>query len=132
VSGTLEYDPRLKVDRLASGVLEFGSGASTFICSTQLINHQRVDVFGTRGSIEIETPFTPLPDQSPKIRLRQGSRLKEIVCEACNQYTAQGDLFSQAILNDTSVPTPLDDGVANMKVIDGIIMSSKTNSWITP
>jgi predicted dehydrogenase len=131
VSGTLEYDPRLRVDRLASGVLEFEKGTSTFTCSTQLTNHQRVYVFGTRGRIEIETPFTPSPDQSPKIRLQNGPKLKETVCEACDQYTIQGDLFSRAILNDTSVPTPLEDGVANMKVIDGIIMSSKSNAWIT-
>ena len=131
VSGTLEYDPQLRVDRLASGVLEFEKGTSTFTCSTQLTNHQRVYVFGTRGRIEIETPFTPSPDQPPNIRLQKGSKLKEIVCEVCDQYTIQGDLFSQAILNDTNVPTPLEDGIANMKVIDGIIMSSKSNAWIT-
>ena len=130
VCGSIEYDPKLRIDRLASGVLQFDNGSATFICSTQLTNHQHVSVFGTQGRIEIETPFTPLPDQSSKITIYKGGKTKEIVSKACNQYTIQGDLFSQAILNDSEVPTPLEDGVANMKVIDGVIKSSKRKAWI--
>ena len=36
-------------------------------------------------------------------------RLEEIVLEICDQYTIQGDLFSLSVLNDTEVPTPLED-----------------------
>jgi hypothetical protein len=48
----------------------------------------------------------------------------------CDQYTIQGDLFSKAILNDTDVPTPLEDAVANMKVIDALVESAKIRSWV--
>jgi predicted dehydrogenase len=130
VCGSIEYDPKLKTDRLVSGVLQFDNGTSTFTCSTQLTNHQHVSVFGTQGRIEIETPFTPLPNQSSKILLYKGGKIKEIVFKPCNQYTIQGDLFSQAILNDSDVPTPLEDGVANMKVIDGVLKSSERKAWI--
>ncbi len=130
VVGTIEYDPQMKIDRLASGVLEFNNGTATFTCSTQLTNHQRVSIYGTLGSLEIANPFTPQPDESCKIILQAGPERKEIVVEACDQYTIQGDLFSQAILNDASVPTPLEDGVANMRVIDGIIRSHKSGAWV--
>jgi len=126
VCGSIEYDPKLKIDRLSSGVLRFDNGTSTFTCSTQLTNHQRVQIFGSKGRIEIETPFTPLPNKPSKIILHKGEKTIEIVFKACDQYTIQGDLFSQAILNDTNAPTPLEDGVANMKVIDGIIKSSES------
>src|SRR3954452_21263482 len=36
VLGLAEYDPRFGVDRLASAVLDFGTGTATFTCSTQL------------------------------------------------------------------------------------------------
>jgi len=39
-------------------------------------------------------------------------------------------MFSEAILNGTSVFTPFDDAVANMKVIDKIFESGKTGKWI--
>ncbi len=130
VTGTIDYDPQMKIDRLASGILEFEQGAATFTCSTQLTNHQRVSIYGKLGSLEIANPFTPQPDESCKIIHLAGPERKEIVVEARDQYTLQGDLFSQAILNDTSVPTPLEDGVANMRVIDGIIRSHKSGAWI--
>ena len=47
-----------------------------------------------------------------------------------DQYTIQGDLFSLAVLNDTPVPTPIEDAVANMKVIEAIVESGKTSAWI--
>jgi len=48
----------------------------------------------------------------------------------CDQYTIQGDLFSQAVLDDTPVPTPLEDAVANMKVIEAVVESAKREMWV--
>ncbi len=47
----------------------------------------------------------------------------------CDQYTIQGDLFSQAILNNSDVPTPIEDAVKNMRVIDAIVDSSRNQRW---
>jgi predicted dehydrogenase len=80
--------------------------------------------------MEIETPFTPQPDESCKIIHQAGSEIKELFVEARDQYTIQGDLFSQAILDDTNVPTPLEDGVANMRVIDSVIESHISGAWV--
>lgn len=130
VFGTVEYDPQLKVDRLASAILDFGSGTSTFTCSTQLSPYQRVNIFGTEGRVEIEIPFNAPPDQPCKIWYQHGDEVEDILLDACNQYTAQGDLFSQAVLNDSAVPTPITDAVANMKVIDAIFRSAKSGTWV--
>ncbi|HCF85455.1 MAG TPA: NAD-binding protein, partial [Ktedonobacter sp.] len=99
VFGIVEYDPQLKVDRLASGILDFGSGTSTFTCSTQLSPYQRVNIFGTEGRVEIEIPFNAPPDQPCKIWYQHGEDtgdMEEILLDACNQYTIQGDMFSLA------------------------------------
>ena len=50
--------------------------------------------------------------------------------EICDQYTIQGDLLARAILDDTPVPTPLTDAVANMRVIEAIVQSSKSGAWV--
>ncbi len=131
VFGTIEYDPRFKIDRYASGILDFGNGISSFTCSTQLAPYQRVQIFGTEGKVEIEIPFNAPSDQPCKILLQSEGKTEEIIFDITDQYTIQGDLFSRAILNDTDVPTPLDDGVANMKVIDGIIRSSQSGRWFS-
>lgn len=130
VCGTMEFDPHLKIDRLASGVLEFAKGTATFTCSTQLADYQRLNLFGTLGRLEIVRPFTPQPAESCKLIQQTGAETNEITIAACDQYTRQGDLFSQAILNETSVPTPFDDAIANMRVIDGIVASHQRRAWI--
>ena len=132
IFGTVEYDPGFKVDRLASGVLDFGTGKATFTCATQLTPYQRVLIFGAEGSIEIEIPFNA-PTQKPcRIWHRRGSDLMEISFNRCDQYTIQGDLFSEAVLKGTPVPTPLDDAVANMKVIDAVFASGRSGTWQAP
>ena len=130
VFGIVEYDPRLKTDRLASGILDFGRGTSTFTCSTQLTPYQRVNIFGTEGRIEIEIPFNAPPDRPCKLWYQHEDAIEEILLDTCNQYTLQGDMFAQAVLNDTPVPTPIADAVANMQAIEAVFRSSKTGEWI--
>ena len=75
-------------------------------------------------------PFVPSPEIPSKIIQQVGSQTKEFFSETCNQYTIQGDLFSKAILDDIKVPTPIEDAVANMKVIDKIFESHKKRTWV--
>ncbi len=129
VLGKLEYDPEFRTDRLCSGILDFGEGTSSFTCSTQLTPYQRVNIFGTEGRIEIEIPFNAPPDVPCRMLHQNGDQLEEIVLEICDQYTIQGDLFSLSVLNDTEVPTPLEDAFANMKVLEAVIHSSGKGAW---
>lgn len=130
VVSMIDHDPVMKTDRLTSGILKFSKGESTFTCSTQSMPYQRVNIVGTAGRIEIEVPFNAPPDKETKLWLVTAGGTEEFVFDICDQYTLQGDAFSQAILNDTSVPTPLEDAVSNMKVIDAIVASATQNSWI--
>lgn len=131
VFGILEYDPNFKVDRLCSAILDFGDGTATFTCGTQLAPYQRVNIFGTHGRVEIEIPFNAPSDRPCKLWHQRDGQIEEIVFDLVDQYTVQGDLFSQAILEDKPVPTPIEDAVANMKVIEAVIESHRLGSWVT-
>ena len=130
VCGLVEYDPQFHTDRLASGLLDFDAGAATFTCSTQLVGYQRVHLFGARGRVEIEIPFNAPPDRPCRLWVHHDGETEEIVFDGVNQYTIQGDLFAQAVLHDTPVPTPLDDAVANMRVIEAMVESAKRGEWV--
>lgn len=130
VLGIVEYDSVFGTDRLASGVLEFERGTSTFTCSTQLAPYQRVNIFGTEGRIEIEIPFNAPPDRTCKLWHQVGRDISELVVDACDQYTIQGDLFARAVLDDGPVPTPLEDALANMRVIEAIKLSASRRAWV--
>ena len=125
ISAVADYDPNFKTDRLASGLLEFPNGIATFTCSTQLAAYQRVNIFGTDGRIEIEIPFNAPPDRPCKMWHQQGKETKEIELEICNQYTLMADAFSLAALEDRPVPAPLEDAIANMRVIEALAAKAR-------
>lgn len=118
ISSVIEYHPDFKVDVLASGILEFQTGTSVFFSSTQLADNQQAQIFGTKGNIKFELPFNPPIDRPSKIWVTIGDDCQTIEFETCNQYTIQADLFALAIRNNTPVPTPLEDSVKNMIVIE--------------
>ncbi len=121
VYAKVEVHPEFKTDTLATAILEFEHGTSAFFSSTLMPDMQQVEVFGTEGSIKFEVPFNPVADKPAKIWLSHGDRKEEIIFDSCDQYTIQGDLFSLAILHDTPVPTPLQDAVDNLIVIERIM-----------
>jgi predicted dehydrogenase len=126
----LDLDPRFKTDRIASGIMQFEQGIATFTCATQLSDFQQVNILGTQGRLEIELPFNPPIDRSTRVSVYTASGRQTRELQACDQYTIQGDLFSKAILDDTPVPTPLEDAIANMAVIDALFASSRSGGWI--
>jgi len=130
VFGEMSVDPEFKVDRLGSGILEFDQGTSTFTYGTQITPFQRVNIFGTDGRIEIEIPFNAPAEDPCQIFLQTKAGTESIDMEPANQYTIQGDEFSKAILEDTPVPTPLEDALANMQVIDALVWSAENNTWV--
>jgi predicted dehydrogenase len=134
VSGTVERDPEFGTDRLASAILEFGGGQSIFTCGTQMVPYQRMQFLGTKGRIEIEIPFNAPIDQPTRIFVDDGSDvagagIRAETIPACDQYTIQGDAFSRAIRENTDVPVPLEDAIANMMVIDAVFRSAESGSW---
>ena len=128
--GIVEYDPQFQTDRIASGILDFGRGTATFTCSTQLTSYQRVNIFGTEGRIEIEIPFNAPPDKPTRLWHQRGDAIEEITFDICDQYTIEADDFTRAVIDDAPVPTPLEDAVANMRVIEALVESGRSGNWV--
>ena len=119
----MERDPQLKVDRLTSAMLDFSSGQSVFTCSTQMVPYQKVQILGTTARIELQIPFNTPPDRPSRLFVDSGADLfgggmRTEEFPVCDQYTIQGDLFSQAVRHGGEVPTPLEDSILNMAVIE--------------
>lgn len=134
IAGAIELDPDFGTDRMASGILEFPSGQSTFYSGTQTNYYQRMEILGTNGRIAVEIPFNAPNDQPTHLTVANGMAIYggKVTTEeipTCDQYTVQGDVFSRAILDNADVPVPLEDALGNMKVIDAIFRSAKSGRW---
>jgi predicted dehydrogenase len=52
--------------------------------------------------------------------------------EVTNQYTLQADDFALAIREGMPLEFPLEDAVANMRVIDAVFRSAESGRWKSP
>ncbi len=137
VMGLIERDPAMKIDRLASAILELPRGQATFTCSTQLVPYQRMQFFGDKGRIEVEIPFNAPPDGPCRISIDSGVDLfgggiRSEEFPICDQYTIQGDVFSKAIRGLSPVPVTIEDSIKNMAVIEAVFRSAESGQWEVP
>jgi predicted dehydrogenase len=138
VMASLDIDPKFGTDRLASALIEFPGGRRlTFTCATQLPNCQQVTIVGEAGRVEVAVPFNALVDRPMRIVIDSGVDLvgggaKVEEFPLCDQYTLQGDAFSRAVLGEAPLEFPIEDAIANMRVIDAAFRSAKSGAWETP
>ena len=131
VVGNLDWDPKFQTDRHASGMLDFGQGMASFQCSTQSHLSQMVKIIGDKGTLEVENPFFSREGVPSQLTLYRNDIEETIVVGEFNHYVYQVDAFCQAALNQLAAPTPLEDALGNMKVIDAIFASASENVWVT-
>jgi predicted dehydrogenase len=127
VQAAVHRDPRFGIDDLTSAVLDFDGRQATFTCSTQLEPDQRMHLLGTEGRLLVEVPFNIPPDHPTRLIVTSGGNppvdpANEIIeIPASDQYGHQGEAFSAAVRGEAPLPTPPDDAIANMAVIEQVL-----------
>jgi len=136
VVSLVERDPDFKTDRLASVLADFGGGRQmSFVCSTQSVGHQKFEVIGTKGRLEIVIPFNAPPDTPTAILVDTGATMdtslarREII-PACDQYTEEAEAFALAVLGKEPLPYGIDDAIQNMRILDAIFESERAKGWV--
>ena len=130
VEALIRRDPAFGTDVLTSVLLDFDNRHATFTCSTQLEDDQRIHIQGTKGRLTIEIPFNIPPDVPTRILqfaggnppTEPGMTIHEI--PAADQYMVQVDAFSHAVRTGAPVPTPPEDAVANLEVLERIFAAA--------
>lgn len=124
IKSVIDRDPNFGTDRVTSGLLEFEQGAASFMCSTQIHFQQEATITGSKGLIKLNIPFNASNDLTRKMSVTIDGETETIFFESCDQYLLQGKAFSKAIIEDSPVPTPIEDAIANMDVIDQLFSNS--------
>lgn len=133
----IDRDPALGTDRLTGALVDFGEGRHlSFSCSTQLIRYQTVQIFGRNGRIEVPVSLNAPQGGETEIFVdRTGevdrSGISRKVFAACDQYTLQAETAGKIFSGESSPEFPIEDAVANMRVIDAIYRSEKSGAWET-
>ncbi len=134
----IDRDPQLGVDRVTSGLLGFpGGGQLVFNSALQLAPYQRVVILGSEGRIEVLVPFTPQKDHACRLIIDSGTSLDGSSAEfedfaPVDQYAMQCDLAAAVFRNEAAQEFPIEDAIANMRVIDALYRSAASGRWETP
>jgi predicted dehydrogenase len=124
VEGSVSRDPKMGIDVLTSGILEFATGVATFTASIRAEPDQRVHIYGTQGRISVEIPFNIPADLPTRVFVTSGGEppvrphTDVLTFEPADPYAIQGERFAAAALDGGPVPTPPSDAVANLRVIE--------------
>ena len=129
VISLVHRDPDLKTDILASGILDFGTTRSVFTVGTQSFPAQRVDVLGSGGALSVLLPFNAYPDTPLEVSVTTGIGTRQVYSPATDHYVEMFEAFSRAVREGGTEPTPPQDAIANMKVLDALFRSEKSGGW---
>ena len=127
-------DPASGVDTLTSMTLEFPSGHAIGTCGIRTVRHQRVQMLGSAGRLEVETPFSAPPDRPLRLLLDDGTNPygegREVIeIPPCNPYRLQGNAFARAVRAGAAAPYPLEMSLVNMRVIEAVVRSAANGGW---
>jgi predicted dehydrogenase len=134
----VDRDPELGVDRVTSGLLAFPRGGQlAFVSALQLAPYQRVVILGSDGRIEVLVPFTPQKEYGCRIIIDSGKDLGGGSAAVedfspVDQFVAQCDTAAAVFRNETRQEFPIEDAIANMRVIDALYRSAVSGHWETP
>jgi predicted dehydrogenase len=136
VVALVDRDPTFRTDRVASVIADFGGGRQmSFVCSTQLVGQQKMEILGTKGRIEVMIPFNAPADERTAILIDtgapfDGSLARREILPAVDQYTEQAEAFALAVLGERPLDWGVADSIAQMRVLDAIFKSEITSEWI--
>ena len=134
VAAVIDRDPAFRTDRLGSVILDFPGVQCIFGYSTQLVPRQTMQFLGTKARLEVEVPFNAPNDRPCRLFLYDGPGLGDVVSETielpiCDQYGVMADAFAASIQEGAEQPVPLEDSLANMRVIDAVFRAAERGGW---
>jgi len=130
VEAAIVRDPASGCDVLTAGLLELPGGTATFTCSTRVEPDQRVHVSGSGGRISLAIPFNIPPDRAVEVHVTHGGDPPTAPATVVHtfgptdQYRAQAEAFSVAVLDRGPLPTPPTDAIANVAVIERLLAAA--------
>lgn len=135
VVASVDRDPAMGTDRTTSALVDFGDGRQlVFTVSTQSCPHQRVQVVGTTGRIELQIPFNAPRGGAMRIAVDEsgaldGSGIRFETMPAADQFQLEAEAFSRLVRGETAPAWGLDDAIAQLRVIDALWRSERSERW---
>jgi predicted dehydrogenase len=123
------------VDETLAATLEYANGVVAQIaCSLAVSRHHYLQIVGDAGLIELDQPFTLLPDRPSTVRLQRGTtdqHSERITVDAADHFRLEAEGFAALIAaghqNDGNLPSmPLVETLDNAATITALLDSARS------
>jgi len=118
------------IDVVFSGQLRFASGLlAQFDCGFRAPFRTAIEIVGTKGAIELGSPFKPAGGEW--IKIRQGDRIEMLESpRADHLYQGEIEDMERAVLDGQSPRISLDDSRGNVATILALLDSARTGQVV--
>ncbi|BBE72399.1 Gfo/Idh/MocA family protein [Oharaeibacter diazotrophicus] len=136
VAAAIDRDATFGTDRLTSALIDFGAGRHlTFQVATQSVPHQRVDVVGTAGRLQVMIPFNAPQGEATVIRFDDGVALGDagietIILPPSDQYGLEGEAFAKVIRGVEPAVYGVDDAIVMMTILEATERAAREGRWV--
>jgi predicted dehydrogenase len=117
-------DPRFReVEDLAAFQLRFPSGAMANLASSySSAPLKRIQAFGAKGSLILD-PGTEYEGNRLTLKTQKGRQ--EMQVKETNQFAAEMDHFSQALMQNRDPKTPGEEGLQDVRILQAVYQSAR-------
>jgi predicted dehydrogenase len=118
------------VDVEMNGLLKFADGRmASFDCGFTSSFRGWLEITGNEGTVVVPDMWLP-PPSAPFYIHRDGKAPEKVVTKSEDQIVRMIDDFSLAILEDRPVPSPPEQAVQTLKVLDALAASARSGNKI--
>ncbi len=143
VIAALERDPRFRIDRLSTALLDYGDAHASFTVATQSgpsawASHQQFSVLGSEGWLRCDFPFAHGRPSACRVMVGDASShgsvpTAEWTFDPVNQYALQTDRFSRYVRGEKDVPGwPIEDALRTLRIVEALVRSASSGGWEAP
>jgi predicted dehydrogenase len=135
VSAAMEIDPRFKIDRLVTALLDYGDAHASFTASTQggsaaWGTHQQFSVLASDGWLRSTFPFAQARPVACTVEVGDLTSVGALPSETyefepTNQYVLQVERFSKLVRGEAARHWPIEDSLLTLDVVDALFRSAR-------
>jgi predicted dehydrogenase len=139
VIAAIDRDPRFRIDRLSTALLDYGGRHATFTVGSQAgpsawATHQHFSVLGSRGWLRCDFPYAHGRPTQCHVYIGDETSAgnfatRTLAFEPVNQYTLQVERFSRYLRGERVPAWPLEDALVTLRVIEALFASARTGAW---
>jgi predicted dehydrogenase len=135
----VDRDPRFRIDRLSTALLDYGDGHASFTVGSQSgpagwATHQQFSVLGSDGWLRCDFPYAQ--GRPTHCHLYVGDRgsygaieTEVYDFEPVNQYALQVERFSRYLRGEAVPRWPIEDSLLTLRVVEALFASAREGRW---